>query len=79
LPLDKFSFNFPTDRTVKLDIHPELLDLPARWQFWQCQPHPAYLVAICAERIDDASIVIRQSVPLVSERVIAQEFLRVSV
>src|SRR6185295_2088423 len=50
LPLDKFSFHYPDDHAVEIAIEPELADHPARWEFWQFQPSPEYLVAICAER-----------------------------
>jgi 4'-phosphopantetheinyl transferase len=80
LPLDKFSFHFPNDRAVEIAIHPELADDAARWQFWQFQPRPEYLVAICAERAGDSSpsLVVRQTVPMLSESEIVPEFLRVS-
>src|SRR5262245_60155395 len=66
LPLDKFSFHYPDDRTVEIAIDPELADESARWQFWQFRPRPEYLVAICAERVgsQSSSLIIRQTVPL---------------
>jgi len=80
LPLDKFSFHYPDDRTVELAIHPELADEPARWQLWQFRPRPEYLVAICAERVDSqsSSLIVRQTVPLLSEKTFDHEFLRTS-
>src|SRR5437763_1479523 len=63
LPLDKFSFHYPHDRAVEIAIDPELADDAARWQFWQFQPRPEYLVAICAERIGDQpmTLTVRQA------------------
>jgi 4'-phosphopantetheinyl transferase len=80
LPLDRFSFHYPNDRTVELAIHPELADEPARWQLWQFRPRQEYLVAICAERVGSlsSSPIVRQTVPLLSEKTFDPEFLRVS-
>src|SRR5215475_2370395 len=80
LPLDKFSFHYPDDHAVELAIHPELADDPARWQFWQFRPTSEYLVAICAERVgaQSPSLIVRQAIPMLSEKTFAPEFLRVS-
>lgn len=80
LPLDKFSFQYADDRAVEIAIHPELADDAARWQFWQFQPKPEYLVAICAERAGARSprLIVRRAVPLRSEQPFVVEFLRVS-
>jgi 4'-phosphopantetheinyl transferase len=79
LPLDKFSFHYPSDRTVEIEIDPQLVDDAGRWQFWQFQLAPAYLVAICAERGAQSSrVIVRQAVPMLCEREVAPEFLRVS-
>lgn len=80
LPLDKFSFQYADDRAVEIAIHPQLADDAARWQFWQFQPKPEYLVAICAERVGARSprLIVRQAVPLRSEQPFVVEFLRAS-
>ena len=80
LPLDRFSFHYPNDHTVELAIHPELADEPARWQFWQFRPRLEYLVAICAERVgsQSSSLIVRQTVPLLSEETFEHQFLRIS-
>jgi 4'-phosphopantetheinyl transferase len=80
LPLDKFSFHYPDEQTVEIAIDPELADDPGRWQFWQLQPRPEYLVAICAERtcLGSPSLIVRETVPMLSEREIPCEFLRLS-
>jgi 4'-phosphopantetheinyl transferase len=80
LPLDKFSFHYPNDRAVEIAIHPALGDESARWQFWQFRPTPEYLVAICAERVGAQSptLIVRQAIPMQSEKRLALEFLRVS-
>jgi 4'-phosphopantetheinyl transferase len=80
LPLDKFSLHYPDNHAVEIAIDPELADDPARWQFWQFRPRSEYLVAICAERVGAQSpcLTVRQAVPMLSEKTIAPEFLRVS-
>jgi len=80
LPLDKFGFHYPDDLTASLTIHPELADDPARWQFWQFQPTPEYLVAVCAERIDAraSNLVVRVVSPGISEATVSPAFLRTS-
>jgi 4'-phosphopantetheinyl transferase len=80
LPLDKFGFRYPHDHAVEIAIHPELADDPARWQFWQFRPAPEYLVAICAERTGARSpqLIVRQAIPMLSEKECSLEFLRVS-
>ncbi len=80
LPLDKFSFHYAHPTDVSIAIRPELSDDAARWLFWQFQPAPEYLVAVCAERIGAQSphIVVRQAVPLLGERGCNPEFLRIS-
>ena len=80
LPLDKFSFRYRHDRAVEIAIDPELADDAARWQFWQFQPRSEYLAAICAERVGDqpTKLIVRQTVPMLSEKSFTPEFLRVS-
>jgi len=79
LPLDKFAFHY-SDRAVAIEIDPELSDDPARWQFWQFRPRMEYLVAICAERVaaESTRLIVRQSIPMLSERPVTFEFGRVS-
>lgn len=80
LPLDKFRFDYPGERAVAIAVDPELKDDSARWQFWQFRPSPEYLVAVCAERSGALapSVVVRETVPLMSERPCAPELLRAS-
>jgi 4'-phosphopantetheinyl transferase len=77
LPLDKFSFHYAHANNVSIAIRPELADDAARWQFWQFQPAPEYLVAVCAERTGAQSphLVVRHAVPLLGERGYSPEFL----
>jgi 4'-phosphopantetheinyl transferase len=80
LPLDKFNFHYPGADAVAIEIDRELSDDPARWQFWQFRPRPEYLVALCAERtaVEAASVTVRQTVPMLSDRPFTPQFLRVS-
>jgi len=80
LPLEKFSFHYPHDGAVGIDIDPELADDAARWQFWQLQPRPEYLVAVCSEGTDAApsTLVTRVITPAVCETVTAMPVLRAS-
>jgi 4'-phosphopantetheinyl transferase len=79
LPLDEFSFHFPDDRWVEIAFHAGLTDNPSRWQFWQFQPTPEYLVAVCAQRIAVSSnLVVRTIVPGFAERIIVPKLSRTS-
>lgn len=79
LPLDKFSFRYPDERAVEIAIDSELADDPGRWQFWQLQPRPEYLLAVCAERTAESpGLIVRESIPMMSEKEIPVEFLRSS-
>ena len=80
LPLDKFSFHYPEDRTVRIAIDPDLADDGDRWQFWQFRPTPEYLVAVCAERVEGrmSSPVVRKAVPMLNETRFIPELTRVS-
>jgi 4'-phosphopantetheinyl transferase len=81
LPLDKFSFHYPNDTTVEIAIDAALADVPARWAFWQVRPGSDYLLAICAERQDGVRpprVIIRQAVPMVTDRTCVFECSRMS-
>jgi 4'-phosphopantetheinyl transferase len=76
LPLDTFSFHFADDH-VHLMINPELGDDSSRWQLWQLRPSSEHLLAVCAEKLNAQSprLVVRETTPTVSERIIAPELL----
>ena len=65
LPLHKFTFSYPSDTSVVIDIDPELDDTPQRWMFWQLEPSAEYLVAVCLERTaaDPPRLVLQPSLP----------------
>ncbi|MET4575545.1 4'-phosphopantetheinyl transferase family protein [Ottowia thiooxydans] len=50
IPLDRFSFAFPTPETVSLRTDPVLGDDAGRWQFWQLRLPENYQLAICTEK-----------------------------
>jgi 4'-phosphopantetheinyl transferase len=80
IPLQGFSIRLTRDGLANLDIAPELSDDSSRWQLWQIRPAPDYLLAICAERIQQKSpaIVARRVVLLDGEEIIPVQFDRVS-
>ncbi|MET0658271.1 MAG: 4'-phosphopantetheinyl transferase superfamily protein [Steroidobacteraceae bacterium] len=80
LPLDKFSFHLAEERSVSVRIDPELNDHATRWQLWQFAPAPEYLAALCVERhgLLPATVVLREVMPGVRERVLRADFTRVS-
>jgi len=79
LPMDQFSFRFPREDQVAMSIHPALNDLPERWQFWQFCLSSKFVLAVCAARLllEPPRLVVRQVVPLMSEREIDASPLRV--
>lgn len=79
LPLDRFSVHFPDDRTVELRIDRDLGDDARRWELVQLRPTPEYLLAVCAERVapTPSHLVVRQTVPLSSEKLLALPCVRV--
>ena len=80
LPLDGFSFHFAGDHAVDLAINPEFGDDSSRWQFWQFRPTSEHLLAVCAETLSAQfpRLVVRETTPAVSERMLNPEMLRVS-
>jgi len=80
LPLDRFSVHFPDDHTVELRIDRDLGDDARRWELVQLRPTPEYLLAVCAERVAPApsQLVVRQTVPLSSEKLLALPCVRPS-
>ena len=80
LPLDRFGFHFADNHSVDLVIDPELGDDSSRWQLWQFRPTPEHLLAVCAERLNAPSskLLVRETIPTVSERILAPGLLRTS-
>jgi 4'-phosphopantetheinyl transferase len=80
IPLQKLSFLLERNGFVDLEIAPELSDDPSRWQLWQIRPAPGYVLAICAERVQQLSptILARRAASLDIEEVIPVHFRRIS-
>jgi 4'-phosphopantetheinyl transferase len=81
LPLDKFTFHFPSESAVEIEVHADMQDTAARWQFWQLSPVPECLLAVCAERadtIEPTTLTVRTSIPLLIQTPFPAEFLRMS-
>jgi 4'-phosphopantetheinyl transferase len=51
IPLDAFSFHFPTERTLAFSTQASSGDKAARRQFWQFHPEPEFTASVCAERL----------------------------
>lgn len=72
IPLDQFSFHFPQEGRVRMMMDMRLGDSPSRWQFWQLQPAPEYLVAVCAGRVqaERPRLKMKRIVPLIGEEML---------
>lgn len=80
IPLDKFSIQLEQDGLVDLEIAPELRDDPRRWQFWQIRPGRTYVLALCAERVQNLSsaISMKKMVSMDREEIVPIQFSRIS-
>ena len=80
IPLDRFSFRFPHEEHIEIEIHPDQEDLPARWRFWQMRMGPQHVAAVCAERMQSTppELPATRIVPLVSEHRLDYTVLRAS-
>jgi 4'-phosphopantetheinyl transferase len=80
LGLDRFSFEYPRERDVRLTIDPELEDQASRWSLWQFRPRPDYLLALCAERLGGPPphVTMRKIVPTVADEVLNLQSTRKS-
>jgi len=66
IPLDQFSFTFPSGAHIGLEMDGALGDTPARWRLWQFRPSAEHLVSVCAERAWDR-LNVRRVIPLRTE------------
>lgn len=76
IPLAKFSFLFQDDRLEGFEIHPELNDEPANWQFWRISRPGGYKAAV-ALNSGNTGFNLRafNTVPLKSDLAIQPTFL----
>ena len=58
IPLQKVGFRLDRSGGIDLEIAPELADDPNHWQCWQIRPANGYVLALCAERIEDLTTAI---------------------
>lgn len=79
IPLDKFSFSFPTASTIQLTLadNPEHAD---QWHFWQFQPASGYMAAVCINRagLVEPMLTNTKIVPMLSESPLELSLLRKS-
>lgn len=79
IPLDQFSFSFPTASTIRLTFdNPQEHD--DQWHFWQFQPASGYMAAVCSSRngLVDPVLTNHKIVPMVSESPLDLSLLRKS-
>ena len=58
IPLDSFSFEFPSEETLRLIVDASQDDPAERWRFWQLELAGNYLLAVCAERVAEQTPVL---------------------
>lgn len=79
IPLDEFSFSFPTASAIRLKLahKPEYAD---QWHFWQFQPASGYMAAVCINRNGLVNPVLTNTriVPMLSESPLDLSLLRTS-
>lgn len=77
IPLQEFSFHFPDQKKITLTTQN---DTAERWQFWQFELAKNYLVAVCVEKKNKPSPLLKltEVVPLVSEKILDYQLLRMS-
>jgi len=81
IPLDKFAFSLAVPSSIFFEVHPELADDAARWQFWQFAVGDNYVVALCAQRRAVAApkqVRARAVLPLVGDEPLAIDVRRTS-
>lgn len=80
MPLDQFSFHYPHERAVRIEIEPALGDDASRWSFWQCRPSAEHLLALCVERKGSGAmrLGVRKIVPTVMDEALEAEWLKSS-
>ena len=80
IPLDRFSFRFPSPTSISLAVNPDLNDQARCWRFWQFEPMPGSVAAVCAERPGTGvpRLLLKQIIPLVEESDIEHHPMRKS-
>ncbi|WP_315729208.1 MULTISPECIES: 4'-phosphopantetheinyl transferase family protein [unclassified Bradyrhizobium] len=80
IPLDRFSFDFPSDQHVRLSVDESLSDSASRWWVWQFRLLDDYIGAVCSERDSETipQLLLRHVIPLDRERSVNLDCLRCS-
>jgi len=79
LPLDKFGFDLERGSGVAAYFDAELDDAPRSWTFWQWQPGPDSIAALCVRNGPAARrITVRRAIPFVREEMMAFDVIRMS-
>jgi 4'-phosphopantetheinyl transferase len=78
LPLDRFAFHLEGNRSLRVHFDAELDESPRRWSFWQWNPSPDSIAALCVQNQAGvaADIRVRHVVPFVHEQDAGFEPLR---
>ncbi len=81
IPLDKFSYSFTEDDTIKIFFDREhIIDNPDHWHFWQVKPNETHKISIALtdENIEkhECALEIRETVPLATTRVVNYSIIR---
>jgi 4'-phosphopantetheinyl transferase len=80
IPLDRFSFTFPDERSIQIAIQPELGDCASRWSFRQYRPSPEHLLAVCFEHMTgkEPVLTIRKTIPYEMEELLELQLQKTS-
>ena len=68
-PLNLCSFHYSSNAQISVTMDPQLRDCPSRWKFWQFQPSPEHIAAVCISNSKNPpqQISIQATVPLMPE------------
>jgi 4'-phosphopantetheinyl transferase len=81
LGLASFGFDLGQPKRISAWFRPEVEDAAPHWQFWQFNPSPDHVAAVCLQRVSELPqhLLMRKVVPLEGEQVMPVEILRQSV
>jgi 4'-phosphopantetheinyl transferase len=70
LGLGNFSFSLHAAGSVRVSFRPELEDAPEHWHFWQFNPSPDHVAAVCVRRMQSGTnrLLARKIVPFANEQ-----------
>jgi 4'-phosphopantetheinyl transferase len=81
LGLASFGFDLGQPKRIGAWFRPEVEDAAPHWQFWQFNPSPDHVAAVCLQRIGEhpLHLLMRKVVPLQGDVVMPVEIVRQSV